>query len=73
MADEGYRAMTTFFREARQHLTPGGRMLIFFGTSGDLGYLQSLMAKEGFMAQVVAHDDLTRDGWKVDYFTFRVT
>ena len=73
MADDGYQAMTRFFREARTHLSPGGRMLIFFGTSGDLGYLQQLMGGEGFSSQVVATDSLSRDGWEVEYFTFRVT
>jgi release factor glutamine methyltransferase len=73
MTDEDYRAMTTFFRQARRHLTSSGRMLIFFGTSGDLGYLQELLAEEGFSSEVVAHDDLIREGQKVDYFTFRVT
>ena len=48
-------------------------MLIFFGTSGDLGYLQQLMGGEGFTSQVVATDSVSRDGWKVEYFTFRVT
>jgi release factor glutamine methyltransferase len=47
-------------------------MLIFFGTSGDLGYLHHLMAENGFLWEPVAHDDLTRDGWKVEYFTLRV-
>jgi release factor glutamine methyltransferase len=65
--------MTMFFQQARRHLTPNGRMLIFFGTSGDLGYLQNLMVDEGFAWEVVAHDDLTREGWKIDYFTFRVS
>jgi len=73
MTDEGYRAMTRFFRQARGHLSPDGRMLIFFGTSGDLGYLQRLATEEGFSTQVLAHDALTRDGWKIDYFTFRLT
>jgi hypothetical protein len=72
MTDEGYEAITRFFREARSHLTAGGRMLIFFGTSGDLGYLEQLMGQQGFAWEPVAHDDLVRDGWKVDYFTFRV-
>jgi len=71
--DEGYRAMTAFFRQARQHLLPGGRMLIFFGTSGDLGYLQGLISEQGFSAEEVAQDDLVRDDWRVEYFTFRVT
>jgi release factor glutamine methyltransferase len=73
MTDEGYRAMTTFFRQAREHLAPGGRMLIFFGTSGDLAYLQRLVDETGFSSEVVARDELTRDGWRVDYFTFRLS
>ena len=48
-------------------------MLIFFGTAGDLGYLQRLAAEEGFSEEVLAHDDLTREGWKIGYFTFRLT
>jgi release factor glutamine methyltransferase len=71
--DHGYRAMTRFFQEARSHLRDGGRMLIFFGTSGDLGYLVRLIEAEQFDAVVIAHDDLTRDGVTVDYFTYRLT
>ncbi|MDX3103335.1 methyltransferase [Nonomuraea angiospora] len=71
--DENYRAMTTFFRNARRYLTPKGRMLTFFGTSGDLAYLKQLTDEEGFTRQVIAHQDLIKDGWKVDYFTFRLT
>ena len=73
MTDEGYQAMTRFFRQARSHLSEQGRMLISFGTSGDLGYLKKLLDEEGFAAEVVAHNDLVREGWKVDYFAFRVT
>lgn len=52
-ADENYRAMTTFFREARRYLTPTGRVLIFFGTSGDLEYLEQLIAAERFDSEVL--------------------
>jgi hypothetical protein len=45
-------------------------MLIFFGTSGDLGYLKNVMAENGFSAEVIASDDLVRDGWEVAYLTF---
>ncbi|TDD56946.1 methyltransferase domain-containing protein [Nonomuraea terrae] len=72
-ADPGYRAMTAFFRGARAHLTPGGRMLIGFGTSGDLDHLRGLAREEGFATEVVAHRALERDGWQVDYYTFRMT
>ncbi|UBU08917.1 methyltransferase [Nonomuraea gerenzanensis] len=71
--DEDYRAMTAFFRDAGRHLTPGGRVLIGFGTAGDLAYLERLSDEAGFTRQVVAHRDLVRDGWKVDYYTFRLS
>lgn len=48
-------------------------MLIFFGTSGDLGYLHRLFAEEGFAAQTVAQRDMVKDGVRVEYFTYRVT
>lgn len=70
MTDEGYGAMTRFFRRALDHLLPDGRMLIFFGTSGDLGYLRRLVAEEHFSVVTVAHDTLERDGWTVEYHTF---
>jgi release factor glutamine methyltransferase len=73
MTDENYRAMTTFFHEARQHLSPAGRMLIFFGTSGDIGYLEKVIATEGFHAEVIADQRLSRGDAQVEYFTFRVT
>lgn len=71
--DENYRAMTTFFREARGHLAPEGRMLIAFGSSGDLGYLRRLVAEQRFHTEVLAQRDLTRDGVRVDYYVFRLT
>ncbi|MEV0168152.1 methyltransferase [Nonomuraea fuscirosea] len=68
--DEDYRAMTAFFRDVRGHLAPDGRMLVFFGTSGDLEHLRSLARAAGFGAEVVAHRDLDKEGWRVDYYTF---
>lgn len=73
MTDSGYGAMTRFFGEARDHLSSAGRMLIFFGTSGDLDYLRGLMRAAGFSARVVAQDGGERDGVRVDYFTFLLT
>lgn len=70
--DENYGAMTRFFRDAARHLTPGGRMLIFFGTSGDLGHLRNLADRAGFRTRVVARGEHVRDGVRVEYFTFRM-
>jgi release factor glutamine methyltransferase len=73
ITDDNYRAMTRFFRQARAHLTGRGRMLIFFGTSGDLGYLTGLAEQERFRSEVVDRRDLVKDGWQVEYLTFRMT
>jgi release factor glutamine methyltransferase len=71
--DENYRAMTAFFEQAREHLSSRGRMLIFFGSSGDLGYLRYLFDTHGFTAEVVARDGFVKDDWPVEYLTFRLT
>jgi release factor glutamine methyltransferase len=71
--DEDYRALITFVRNADRHLCADGGMLIFFGTSGDLGYLRQLFAEEGFAAEVVGHRELVKDEMRVDYYTYRVT
>ncbi len=73
MTDENYAAMTGFFTAARDHLTDHGRMIINFGTSGDIAYLESLMDGQGFEREVVDERRLTRDDWTVDYFVFRLT
>jgi release factor glutamine methyltransferase len=65
--------MRAFFRDAREHLAPQGRMLIFFGSSGDMDYLQRLMTEEGFTWAVVAQLAGEKDGIAVEYSTFRVT
>ena len=71
--DENYGGADAILRQVREHLTTDGRILIFFGSSGDLAYLKRLVAAAGFDSEVVATASLVRDGWSVDYFTFRVT
>lgn len=71
--DHNYRALTTFFEQVRNHLSPGGRVLVSFGTSGDLAYLTHLIDVNGFTAEVVAQDHVIKDGWRVEYYTFRLT
>jgi release factor glutamine methyltransferase len=72
ITDENYATMRRFFGGAKLHLAPEARMLIFFGTSGDLDYLKELADWHGFTFELVARDDLEKDGWRVDYFTFKV-
>ena len=70
--DEDYGTLTTFMREAGDHLEPTGRMLVSFGTTGDLGFLHRLIDEYGFRRETVAHDTLDRDDRTVEYFTYRL-
>ena len=72
-ADLGYQALNRFMREARLHLSDRGRLLVFFGSSGDLGYLQRLIAEEGFGTEVMARKTLVKDSRQVEYITYRLT
>ena len=71
--DENYRALTTFVRNVGRYLRADGRILIFFGASGDLGYLRRLLAEEGFVVEVLAHREALKGKILVDYYTHRVT
>lgn len=71
-ADEGYKTLTSFFQQARTYLAPGGRILLFFGSSGDIEYLDLLIAKSGFTPEVLRHTEIERDGVKVHYFVYRL-
>jgi release factor glutamine methyltransferase len=67
-ADKDYATLRLFFENAEKHLSKGGRMLIHFGTSGDLAYLRHLIRKAGFKRHQVLKE--SRAGWT--YFVYRV-
>ena len=73
IADENYGALTRFMGEVRSRLRIGGRMLLFFGSSGDLDYLHSLIGMSGFDKEVVSERALDKDDWTVRYYVFRLT
>ena len=73
ITDPGYRTLTSFFEQVASHLHPGGRLLTFFGTSGDLEYFLSLAENAGFDVAVIATRSLQRDAMGVEYSTFRMT
>ena len=73
ITDPNYQALTRFMAEATNHLNDAGRILLSFGTSGDLDYLQSLIRRYGFSSQVLAQHTLIREDWTVDYYVFRIT
>ena len=73
ITDENYRTLSAFFEQASAHLRPSGRLLLFFGTSGDSDYFHLLAQRGGFAVDVVASQSLTRDGVQVEYSTYRMT
>jgi release factor glutamine methyltransferase len=72
-ADENYAALTRFMKQLRSHLAAGGRVLLNFGTSGDIDYLNALIEQSGMKKQVLASRDLVLDDFAVTYFVFRLT
>ena len=69
-ADEGYEALRTFLRESKRHLTKNGRIIVSFGTSGDIAYLKHLIRQNGFRREQLLKKH-HKQGWI--YFTFRLT
>lgn len=72
-ADEDYRTLTAFFRQVRDYMTPGARILLSFGTTGDIDYLRQLTEKCGFTREELRRVDGEKDGLAVSYFVYRLT
>lgn len=73
MADEGYAGLGRFFAGVPDRLRPGGRVLLFFGTTGDQDHVLGLAAGAGLAVQVLATRELVLEGLAVTYSTFRLT
>jgi release factor glutamine methyltransferase len=69
-ADEGYRTLQKFLRESRAYLTKDGRIILGFGSSGDIAYLKSLIKANGFRRRQLLKLP-QKNGWT--YFAFRLT
>jgi release factor glutamine methyltransferase len=72
-ADEGYRALSAFMAQAKDHLLPHGRILMGFGSSGDIDYLHALIEGHGFHKEVTPAGTQKRNGMTVNYYHFRLT
>lgn len=71
--DENYATLRRFVSEVSRYLAPGGRVLLFFGTSGDLGYLDHLVDEASMRRETVATETLHRADTSVDYVVYRLT
>ena len=73
MADENYESLTAFFTEVTDYLTAQGRVLIAFGTTGEIDYLHHLIAQSGLNGEEVRRVEGEKDGLPVAYFAYRLT
>lgn len=72
-ADENYETLTAFFQQVKDHLKGDGRILLSFGTTGDLDYLHELVARAGLQMEELRKVEGERDGLTVAYFVYRLT
>lgn len=68
IADENYASLTRFMREVADRLRPGGEALVFFGTSGDVVYLDELIEATGLPSSTIAERSLDVRGETATYF-----
>ena len=72
ITDEDYRLLTAFFAHVREHLVDGGRVLVFFGTTADVGHLERLVETNGLVGRVVSRREIAEGGHPVEYRTYRI-
>lgn len=72
-ADENYEALGRFFDEVGTRLRSGGCVLLFFGTSGDVGHLDALITDAGLESAIVAERTIQVRGEDATYFVRRIT
>jgi len=72
-ADENYETLRSFFRQAKDYLTADGRILLSFGTTGDIDYLRQLIGKAELDTEELRSVEGEKDGLAVAYFAHRLT
>ncbi len=73
VTDDGYTSLTRFMREVPDRLRPAGQVLLFFGTSGDVDYLDELIGQTGLAAETIAERSISVRGETTNYFVRRLT
>ena len=73
ITDDGYDTLRRFFEQVVDHLRPGGRVLLSFGSTGDVAYLHELAQRAGLEVAELASASLERDGQVETYWAFRLT
>lgn len=72
-ADENYATLRRFTTEVRARLRSGGAVLLFFGSSGDVTYLDELIVRGGLASETLAERTVHVRGEDATYFVRRLT
>lgn len=73
ITDDGYTTLARFFEEVRGYLAPDGRLLMFFGTTGDIEHFHELAAQHQFTVESIDSSVLTKGGSVETYWAFRLS
>jgi release factor glutamine methyltransferase len=71
-SDDGYATLRTFFEQVADHLGPDGRVLMFFGTTGDIEYFYELASCANLTVEALSSAKLEKDGGVESYWAFRL-
>ena len=66
-------ALERFLQTAGGYLRPGGAILLFFGSSGDVAHLDRLIAAAGLVGETIAERTIHVRGEDATYFVRRLT
>ena len=73
ITDEGYETLSRFLAEVSGRLRPGGAVLLFFGSSGDVAHLDSLIERNRLSSETVAERTIPVRGEDTTYFVRRLS
>jgi release factor glutamine methyltransferase len=73
VTDENYRTLGRFMNDVPSRLRPVGEVLLFFGTSGDVAHLDSLVERAQLSSELVAERTITVRGEDTTYFVRSLT
>jgi release factor glutamine methyltransferase len=72
--DENYQMLTGFFAQIKSYLKPDGRVLLIFGTFGDVEYANHLVEASGFSKELIKQEHYGVDEYwgRSDAFIYRL-
>lgn len=73
ITDEGYEALGRFVAEAGDRLRPGGFVLLFFGTTGDVEHLDGLLVSSRLRSVTVSKRTIQVRGEDATYFVRQIS